>query len=210
MSRKTWTIAFLVFLKFSSFSSSKEERNFWNSFLSRLFGGCETLLRRSLACPVASSPLWFILLSYPPSYIITPFSRGANRISSSLETRQGIKVHVARVHRWEYEKNGVKTVRQERRREKDGTHISRDGGRSFARKGWWSSGRTLKLYILISAQCSLAHKPISFFTLSLLRFRIWLSSSFYYFVQPRSRSRPLSYPAPSSFCFLSLLRMDDR
>lgn len=162
------------------------------------------------SCPVASSPLWFILLSYPPSYIITLFSRGANRISSSLETRQGIKVHVARVHRWEYEKNGVKTVRQERRREKDGTHISRDGGRSFARKGWWSSGRTLKLYILISAQCSLAHKPISFFTLSLLRFRIWLSSSFYYFVQPRSRSRPLSYPAPSSFCFLSLLRMDDR
>lgn len=44
-----------------------------------------------LAAVIYASFLSFLL-----SYIITPFSRGANRISSSLETRQGVKVHVTR------------------------------------------------------------------------------------------------------------------
>lgn len=49
-------------------------------------------------------PLWFTFFFYPPSYIITPFSRGANRISLSLETRQGVKARVAGVHHWSMRK----------------------------------------------------------------------------------------------------------
>lgn len=42
-------------------------------------------------------PFWFTPSFFPPSYIITPFSRRPAHISLSLETRQGAKVHVTRV-----------------------------------------------------------------------------------------------------------------
>lgn len=87
--------------RFSSSPPKEGRRDSRNPFPNRVFGGCETPHPKSHT--PRCFPLWFTFF-YPPSYIITPFSRGANRISLSLETRQGIKACVAGVHRWSMKK----------------------------------------------------------------------------------------------------------
>jgi len=121
------------------------------------------ILCLSLTRSVASTLLWFtFFFLYPPSYIITPFSRGANRISSSLETRQGVKARVAGVHCWRKMEWRPSSKREDRSAggeegRNNGMHKGGGGGGGggrFTKKGWWPFGRIPKPYILISARCS--------------------------------------------------------